>query len=137
MAFSRATGFAGFDFSGTGPYDAQARRAAVDRIDMLATLFDTALVIPGTGIRFGIEALLRLIPGFGDFAASALSFYLLYEATRLGVPRLLIVRMLANVVIEWGIGTVPVAGDVFDVFFRANRRNVALLRAHFARTGYR
>ena len=136
MAFSRAGGFAGFDFPGAGPYDAHSRRAAVDRLDMLATLFDTAVVIPGTGIRFGIEAVLRLIPGIGDFAASALSFYLLYEVTRLGVPRLLIARMFANVVLEWGIGTVPVAGDMFDVFFRANRRNVALLRAHFDRTGY-
>ena len=65
-----------------------------------------------------------------------LSLYLLYEASRLGMPRLLLARMLANVVLEGAIGAVPVAGDAFDVLFRANRRNIALLREHFARTGY-
>ena len=77
-----------------------------------------------------------MLPGIGDIAASALSFYLLYEASRLGVPRLLLARMLANVLLEGAVGAVPVAGDAFDVFFRANRRNIALLRAHFARVGY-
>jgi len=55
---------------------------------------------------------------------------------RLGVPRLVLARMLANVVLEGAVGAVPIAGDAFDVFFRANRRNIAILRAHFARTGY-
>jgi uncharacterized protein DUF4112 len=136
MAFSRA-GFAGFDYDRhAGPYDAASRRAALDRLDMLATLFDTAFILPGTNVRFGVESLLRLVPGIGDMAASALSFYLLHEASRLGVPRLLLVRMAANVVLEGAVGAVPFAGDAFDVLFRANRRNVALLRKHFARTGY-
>ena len=135
MAFSR-TGFAGFQYAGAAPYDAASRRAALDRLDMLATVFDTAFIVPGTNVRFGVESLLRLIPGVGDVAASALSFYLLYEASRLGVPRLLLARMAANVVLEGTVGAVPFAGDAFDVFFRANRRNVALLRRHFARVGY-
>jgi hypothetical protein len=136
MAFSRTSSFGSFDFSSAPRYDAFSRRAAIDRLDRLATLFDTALVIPGTQIRFGVEAMLRLWPGVGDAAASALSLYLLYEAYRIGVPRLLFARMLANVILEGAVGAVPIAGDAFDVFFRANRRNVALLRAHFARTGY-
>jgi hypothetical protein len=81
--------------------------------------------------------MLRLVPGIGDAVASLLSCYLLYEASRLGVPRLVLARMAVNVALEGLIGAVPVAGDAFDVFFRANRRNVALLRAHFAGTGYR
>jgi hypothetical protein len=135
MAFSRSTPFGGFAFAGN-KYDAASRRAAVDRIDLLATVFDTALVVPGTRIRFGVEALLRLIPGVGDFAASALSCYLLLEAWRLDVPPALMARMLVNVVLEGAMGAVPLAGDAFDVFFRANRRNVALLRQHFGRVGY-
>jgi hypothetical protein len=127
--------FAGLSFFNA--YDRPSRRAAIDRLDMLATLFDTAMLIPGTNIRFGLEALLRLWPGVGDAAASALSLYLLYEASRLGVPRLLLARMLMNVVIEGTVGAIPLAGDAFDVFFRANRRNVALLREHFAKSGYR
>jgi hypothetical protein len=137
MAFARDSAFgSGFRFAGTGRYDAASRRAALDRLDMLATVFDTAFILPGTNVRFGVESLVRLLPGIGDVIASALSCYLLYEARRLGVPRLLFARMLANVVLEGTIGAVPIAGDAFDVFFRANRRNVALLRAHFARAGY-
>jgi len=136
MAFARA-GFAGFQFAaGSGPYGPTSRRAALDRLDALATVFDTAFILPGTNVRFGVESLIRLVPGVGDVLASVLSFYLLYEARRLGVPKLLFARMLMNVLLEGTIGAVPVAGDAFDVFFRANRRNVALLRAYFARAGY-
>ena len=152
MNYSRsggfAGGFAGFrDFAqaryaharyayAARPYDAQSRRAALDRLDMLATMFDTAFILPGTNVRFGVESLLRLVPGIGDAAASALSCYLLYEAHRLGVPKFLFARMVMNVLLEGTVGAVPIAGDAFDVYFRANRRNIALLREHFARVGY-
>jgi hypothetical protein len=141
MNFSRSAGFgrvfvdqgfAGFRSTGGGRYDTTSRRAAIDRIDRLATWLDTAFILPGTTIRFGVESLLRLVPGIGDAAASALSCYLLYEAHQLGVPRLLFGRMIANVLLEGTVGAVPLAGDAFDVMFRANRRNVALLRKHFA-----
>jgi hypothetical protein len=136
MAFANSR-FAGFNPGAfAGRYGEESRAAALDRLDMMATVFDTAVLIPGTNIRFGVEAVLRLIPGIGDFAASALSAYLLYEASRLGVPKLLLVRMAANVILEGAVGTVPVAGDAFDIYFRANRRNVALLRKHFGRTGF-
>jgi len=136
MTFSSSRGFAAFQFADAAPYDAASRRAALDRLDMLATAFDTAFILPGTNVRFGVESLLRLVPGIGDALASMLSCYLLYEARRLGVPRTLFARMLANVMLEGLIGLVPIAGDAFDVFFRANRRNIALLRRHFARHGY-
>ena len=142
MSFTRSAafdrGFSRFQFTHhASPYDAAGRRAALDRLDMLATMFDTAFILPGTNVRFGVESLLRLVPGIGDVIASALSCYLLYEARRLGVPRLVFARMASNVALEALVGAVPLAGDAFDVFFRANRRNVALLRAHFARAGYR
>jgi hypothetical protein len=116
-----------------GVGSAGSRRAAVERIDRLSRLLDIAFAIPGTRIRFGVEALLRVIPGIGDAAASALSCWVLFEAARLGVPRSLLVRMIANVLVEGIAGTVPVAGDLFDVAWRANRRNVRLLRDHFDR----
>jgi hypothetical protein len=135
MNFARA-GYAGFRFAtdtfGSAKYEGTSRRAALDRIDRLATLLDTAFIVPGTNVRFGAESLLRLIPGIGDAVASALSCLLLFEAYRLGVPWLLFARMIANVLLEGTVGAVPVAGDAFDVFFRTNRRNVALLRRHFA-----
>ena len=136
MAFAR-TAFAGFHYgSGAGPYDAASRRAALDRLDMLATAFDTAFIVPGTNVRFGVESLLRLVPGVGDVAASLLSFYLLYEASRLGVPRLLLARMAVNVVLEGAVGAEQDIEGIAGKRHRANRRNVALLRAHFARVGF-
>jgi hypothetical protein len=92
-------------------------------------------VIPGTNIRFGVEAVLRLVPGIGDVAASGLSCFLLYEAHCLGVPRHIFLRMVANVAVEGVIGSVPLLGDAFDVAFRANRRNVRLLRDYLTAQG--
>ena len=117
------------------PSDAPSRRESLDRLDSLSRLLDVAFVIPGTNIRFGFEAILRLVPGIGDAAASALSFYVLYEANRLGIPKHLMARMIANVIVEGIAGAVPVAGDLFDIGWRANRRNVRLLRDYFEREG--
>ena len=126
----------GFDFPGDRAYRSRRdTRAALDRLDMLSKIFDVAFIVPGTNVRFGIEALLRLAPGIGDAAASALSCYLLYEAHRLDVPGDVFARMVANVAIEALAGVVPVLGDLFDVGFRANRRNVRILREHFEREG--
>jgi Domain of unknown function (DUF4112) len=116
-----------------GTSDAWSRRASLERLDRLSRLFDVAFVVPGTNIRFGVEAILRLVPGIGDVAASSLSCWLLYEASRLGVPRHILFRMIANVVVEGVVGAVPVAGDLFDIGWRANRRNVGLLREYFER----
>jgi len=107
------------------------RRERLERLDKLSRLLDIAFTVPGTNIRFGTEAIMRLVPGIGDVAASALSCITLYEAHRLGVPRRVMIRMVGNVVIEAAAGAVPVVGDLFDVAFRANRRNVRILREYF------
>ncbi len=103
---------------------------------MLATAFDTAFILPVLNIRFGVD--IAAPPRAGDRRCRglAMSCYLLFEARRLGVPRLLFARMVMNVLLEGTVGAVPIAGDAFDVIFRANRRNVALLREHFAKVGY-
>jgi Domain of unknown function (DUF4112) len=115
--------------------DVQSLRWRLDHLDWLSQILDVAFVIPGTNVRFGVEAILRLVPGMGDAAASALSLYVIYEAHRLGIPPHLLARMLANVIVEGVAGAVPVVGDLFDVSWRANRRNVRLLREHFERHG--
>jgi hypothetical protein len=97
------------------------------RARTLARLLDTAITIPGTGIRFGADAVLGLVPGLGDVAGALLAGYLVVLAERLGAPRSVILRMLGNVALDTLGGTVPVAGDVFDVAFKSNVRNVALL----------
>jgi hypothetical protein len=110
-----------------------SRAERVARIDALATLLDSAFVIPGTNIRFGIDALIGLVPGLGDLISTALSLFIVREARALGAPRWLVARMLANVAIDGLFGAVPVLGDAFDVVWRGNRRNIALLQKHLAR----
>jgi len=111
-----------------GATNPRSRREIVERLDRLATLLDSALVIPGTNIRFGADAVLGLVPGIGDLVTTAMSAYIVYEAHRLGAPHHLIMRMVGNVAFDSVITAVPVAGNVADVFFRANRRNMRLLR---------
>jgi hypothetical protein len=109
------------------------RPERIARIDKLATLLDTRFVIPFTKFRFGADSLIGLAPGIGDAVTVALSLYIVYEAHRLGAPKTVLARMLGNVAIDGMFGVVPVAGDVFDVMFRANRRNVRILREHLDR----
>ena len=97
------------------------------RARTLARLLDSAVRVPGTGLRFGADAVIGLIPGLGDIGGAALAGYLVILAQRLGVPRAVVLRMLANVAVDTLGGTVPLIGDLFDVAFKSNLRNVALL----------
>jgi hypothetical protein len=119
----------------SAPFDARARRDAMERLDRLSILLDSVLTIPGTNIRLGADAVIGLLPGIGDTITTALSAYLVYEAYWLGAPRHLVVRMIANVALDGVVGAVPLAGDVLDVFWRANRRNMRLLREWLEREG--
>ena len=110
--------------------DIQATRV---RLDALARLLDSALRVPGTNIRFGADALLNIIPGLGTLTAQGLSAYLIWEARRLGAPTGTLLRMAANVGIDFAISAVPVVGWVSDVFYKANLRNMGLLREHLDR----
>src|ERR1700752_133809 len=106
------------------------REQRIAGIDALATLMDTALVIPGTQVRFGLDAVIGLVPGIGDVITTLISLFIVSEARALGAPPLVIARMIGNVALDGLVGAVPLAGDAFDVAFRANRRNMALLRAY-------
>jgi hypothetical protein len=127
----RGSPFAEFTFD---PQSLLTREQRVARIDALAQLLDTAFLIPGTNIRFGVDAVIGLVPGIGDVVTAIMSLYIVNEARALGVPRLLIGRMLANVALDGLAGAVPFVGDAFDVMFRANRRNIALLLEHLDRS---
>lgn len=101
------------------------------RMRGLARLMDTALRIPGTRFSFGADSVLGLIPGIGDFAGAAISLFIINEARHLGVPNDKLLKMLLNVGFDTVAGSVPVIGDVFDVYFKSNRRNLALVMDHF------
>ena len=93
----------------------------------LAWLLDSAIPIPGTQYRVGLDALVGLIPGFGDLFGMVVGMYIVTTAERAGVSRVVIVRMLANVGIDAAVGVVPFAGDVLDAAWRANAKNARLL----------
>ena len=114
---------------------APARGEAVRRMEMVAKLLDNAFVIPGTNQRVGIDAIIGLIPGFGDVATTILSSYVIWEARNLGVSRFATFRMLSNLAIHASVGAIPIAGDLFDAFFRVNQRNMRIVRAHLENTG--
>lgn len=101
------------------------------RIRGLARLMDTALRIPGTRFSLGADSVLGLVPGIGDFGAAAVSLFIVNEARRLGVPKETLFKMLVNVGFDTVAGSVPVLGDVFDVYFKSNRRNLQLVLDHF------
>ena len=100
------------------------------RIRVLARVLDSAVAIPGTNFRFGLDALLGIAPGLGDLAGAALSGYIVLTGIRLGAPRTVVLRMLGNVALDTIAGSVPVIGDLFDAGWKANNRNVALIEQH-------
>jgi Domain of unknown function (DUF4112) len=100
------------------------------RMRQLSQLLDGAIVIPGTKQRIGIDPILGLIPGGGDTVSAALSGYIIVEAARMGLPRKALIQMVMNLVIDTVVGSVPVLGDIFDVFSKANLRNMQIVESH-------
>jgi hypothetical protein len=101
-------------------------------LELLAQWTDTVFRIPGLNVRFGLDAILGLIPGVGDIATSLASLYILSAAHRYRVPRVTLARMALNIVLDTLIGAIPLVGDLFDAFWKSNQRNVELLRRHMA-----
>ena len=106
------------------------RARQIDQLRQWSRLMDGAYRVPGTTFRFGWDPIIGLIPGAGDLATSSLSLLVLYRAVRLGVPRVVIARMVLNILIDLLAGTVPLAGDLFDFAWKSNSLNLALLERH-------
>jgi hypothetical protein len=114
------------------PRAPQAGRDAVirRRLDLMARFLDARWRVPGTRIRFGGDAVMSLLPGVGPVVGACASGYIVWQARRLGVPPATLLRMLGNLGLDAAISAVPVAGWIGDVAFRANLRNIALIRQH-------
>ena len=108
---------------------------SLERLRWLGNLLDNSIPVPGTRFRFGLDSLIGLVPGIGDLVGGALSLFIVVEAARLGIPRPLLVRMGYNVAVDALVGSVPVLGDLFDAGYKANLRNLALVREHFQLPG--
>lgn len=114
---------------------AGARRVGVARelheLRRFAHLLDEAIRIPVVGYRIGLEPILGLIPVIGDLSGFVVSGYIIYQAARLGVPRKLVARMVFNALLDAAIGSIPLVGDIFDFFWKVNKRNMRLVERHF------
>lgn len=107
------------------------RSRRLDRLDALAHRMDRAFRIPFTGIRFGWDGILGLVPVLGDTLAAGPAVFIMHEAHNMGASKFVLVRMAGNTGFDWLVGLVPLVGDILDVSNKSNMRNVALLRAHF------
>lgn len=105
----------------------------LERLRRVGWLLDNSIPIPGTRFRLGIDQLIGLVPGIGDLIGGVLSLYIIVEASRVGVPRGLLARMGWNVAVDTLVGEIPVLGDLFDIGFKANLRNLALLDGYLQR----
>jgi len=115
-------------------HDDQTPPTAPDlaRLDALATLLDSRFRIPGTNMRFGLDGIIGLVPYAGDLAGFVMSGFLLRIMVRRGAGPVLMLQMLGNYTLDAVAGTIPVAGDLFDFGYKANRRNVNLLKKYYA-----
>jgi hypothetical protein len=104
--------------------------ALLARLDKLSILLDSKFRVPGTPVRFGLDSIIGFVPVAGDVAGALLSLYFIYEAWKISAPRALIMQMARNVAVELAGGAMPVLGDMFDIYWKSNRRNVLLLRNH-------
>ena len=103
-----------------------------ENLDLLSHILDDFLKIPGTSIRFGLDGIVGVIPGIGDLVGGIASCIIIVAAWMRGVPYVTVARMVANVGIEVVVGSIPIVGDMFDIAWRANRRNYALLSGSLA-----
>ena len=110
--------------------DLKRREETQQRLRRIAKLMDSQIRVPVLGLRIGADAVLGLVPGVGDAITGLIGAYLIYEAQRLGIPRSAVLRMVANIAFDTAVGAIPLFGDIWDFFFRANDRNMQILARH-------
>jgi hypothetical protein len=104
--------------------------AAERRIGRVTRVLDELIEVPGTPIKVGLDPVIGLIPVAGDAIAALVGGWVILEASRFGVPRIVLARMVLNLAVDLGIGAIPLLGDAYDLFFRSNSRNLDLFRRH-------
>lgn len=116
------------------PRTDEQRTRSLAEVEALAWLLDNSIPVPGTGgRRFGIDAVIGLVPGIGDIVSGALGLIVVWRGSRMGLPRIVVGRMLLNTLLDIAIGAIPILGDAFDLWFKASTRNLRLMRRHLER----
>jgi len=113
-----------------GASRAERFRTAERRIGRVTRVLDELVSVPGTPVKVGLDPMIGLVPVVGDAVAAAAGAWVIAEAARFGVPRLVLGRMVLNLLVDLGIGAIPLIGDAYDLFFRSNTRNLELFRRH-------
>lgn len=104
--------------------------AILQRIELMERVLERSFVVPGVNYKVGFDAIAGVIPVIGDFIAAAMGGYIIWEANNLGLPKWKLWRMAGNVAFDTALGAIPFVGDLFDVFFRSNTRNLKIVRKH-------
>jgi len=125
-----ATNFPGFDPATVRAHLSGDASAVRLRVEMMERVLERVFVIPGLNRPIGLDAILGLLPIAGDAIAGIMGLYIVWEARNLGMSKLSIARMLANIGIDTAIGAIPIAGDLFDVMFRSNSKNLRLVKRY-------
>ncbi len=118
-----------------GPQKHEATEQSPDaRAKWIALIMDTMFKVPGTNVRFGLDPIVGLVPGLGNAVGAMVSSLVLFQSARSGIPRIVLVRMALNVLINTGAGAVPIIGDLFSVWWKSNDRNYRLYQKHLPAT---
>jgi hypothetical protein len=112
------------------PPRSERRENDLAEIEVLAWLLDNSIPVPGTGRRIGLDAIIGFVPGLGDLLSGGLGVFVVLRGAMLGLPRVVVARMMANVALDFFVGAIPVLGDAFDLWFKANQRNLNLARRY-------
>lgn len=116
------------------PRTDEQRTRSLAEVEALAWLLDNSIPVPGTGgRRFGVDAVIGLVPGIGDIVSGALGLIVVWRGSRMGLPRIVVGRMLLNTLVDIAVGAIPILGDAFDLWFKASTRNLGLMRRHLER----
>jgi uncharacterized protein DUF4112 len=112
------------------PEEKRKRQGLEPLFKWLAYIMDEVMRVPGTQFRFGLDPLIGLIPGIGDTSSALVSAFALVQAVRVGVPKVLLMRMALNILVNEVVGVVPVVGDAFSFWFKSNARNYEIIKTH-------
>jgi hypothetical protein len=116
--------------SGVPALPGDSKAASFQRLRTLTRLLDNIVAVPGTPVAIGLDPIIGMLPGVGDFIGVGISAYIVLEAARLGVPKATLSRMVFNILLDGFVGILPFVGDVFDFTWKANTRNMKLVEAH-------
>ena len=124
------TGYRFDEIAQSLPLDARDPAAIRQRVEMMEMLLERSLTIPGINYSIGLDTIIGLVPVIGDVITAIMGGYIVWEARNLGVPKWKLARMMGNIAIDTGLGAIPLAGDLFDMLYRSNSKNLKIIKKH-------